>query len=224
MGAVAIDPKLAAKAEAFFARSKWPWGYFRVGDALVYVPMKCGSTSFRFALMPTLALTPARPGRSRTQAFFDYARDNELGPFPFDVDLRGRRVRRVLAVRHPVERFASLWRDINAGRSPAFAALAGVTPDELAAIVEAYTWRDPHFEPQSGWYVAGTELFEFSRLLELLGLPREHRRRTPRYASDPPMPSDRILALYQKDLELWQRACATSASSGPARETTDPPT
>lgn len=194
-----LDPAVEQAAQRFLTRRRRPWGYFRVGRALVYVPLKCGSTSFKFALVPELGIA-----RDPEQRFYDRCAEHELGPFPLDIDYRRvAHLYRVLAVRDPVERFASLWREIAHGHSPTFAPLKGLSPDALLDVIAVHANRDPHFEPQAVWALTGTTLVRYDQLLDRLGLPAEHRRASAADAA--PMPVERIRTLYAKDVALWNR-------------------
>lgn len=197
----ALDPDVHYAAEVFLTRRRRPWGYFRVGRALVYVPLKCGSTSFKFALVPGLGAA-----RDPEQRFYDCCAEHGLGPFPLDINHpRLAHLYRLLAVRDPVERFASLWREIAHGHSPSFRPLKGLSPDALLDVIAVHAHSDPHFEPQAVWAVAGTTLVRYDQLLDRLGLPAEHRRASA--ADTTPMPVERIRTLYAKDVELWHRVC-----------------
>jgi hypothetical protein len=169
--------------DSYFARRRCPeWGWFRVGAAIVCVPKKCGSTSFRFALLP----------KRRMSDFLSRYRPmtNE--------EAKSYGLPCYLAVRDPVSRFASFYSTVQ--RATDFKPLRGLSPDRLLDVIEPHLHEDAHWQPQADYLITTATLVPYTRLLELLELPPVWAERSERKAQ---MPETRILSLYAKDAELW---------------------
>src|SRR5690606_32992621 len=136
-----------------------------------------------------------------------------LGPMlPAEVSARYPDKRKLLSVRHPVDRVSSLWRNfcrhhpITAREKHRRIPIAGMSPQELLDFIRAHPFEDRHWIPQSMHWVRDAELVPFHQMFERLRLPAAKVNVTDRLPTDPLMPSDEIIRHYFEDWLLWDLA------------------
>lgn len=159
--------------------------WFKRRDTWVCAPPKCGGTALYCA---ALGIDP-KVGRhvfSTAQGLTEFH------------DEPGRPA--LMAVRDPVDRFASLWRDKCRDGDENMPWLAGMTPDELMTHIEADPAGNPHWMPQRYWWREWVETVPFRLIAERLELPVVRVNATA--PDDTPMPVARIKAHYEQDIEL----------------------
>lgn len=170
------------------------------------VPPKCGSSSFRFAVAEHLEdAWRRREIPDIAEEFRRIMRELGLGPFtPEEAAAKG--LPMYLAVRHPVDRFGSLWRDIQRPNVKRLDGLQYWTAQQLIALIEKHPLANPHWAPQHLHWVTGVTPVPYMHFLEHVGLPHKWVHRGAPVEAE--FPVDRILALYGRDLELWEEAIA----------------
>ena len=175
-----------------------PWGYFRTPTAFLYVAPKCGTTSLRAALLPDLP----RSGGRYAQRFHEEASKIGLGPFE-KYEIFDETKQKLLAIRHPVERFKSLWRDCQFKRGQTFAAFKGLSPWQLFEIIQIQP-DDYHWSEQSEAWMPGIRIIDYREALTSSGLPNIHKRQRlePKCELDQSL-IDAIQMHYAEDLRLW---------------------
>jgi hypothetical protein len=110
-----------------------------------------------------------------------------------------------LAVRDPVDRFMSLWRDKCRDGDPNMPKLHGLTPDDLLTVIENDWLGDAHWAPQAIHYRPGVHRVPFHQLVRWFqpllasAIPVNSTTLT---SADPQPPTARILHHYWKDVEL----------------------
>jgi hypothetical protein len=168
--------------------------WFLFGGRFVCAPPKCGGTSlYRAALNIGDDVTDRHVfSVARTRTEF-YSPDEVIGKPA------------VMALRDPVSRFASLWRDKCRNTDENRPALAGLSPEELMSLIEDQPEADSHWLPQSAHYRAGVEIVHYKRLFSVLGLPRVEANKTEPKETDPGLPVERILSHYCDDVDLYRR-------------------
>lgn len=202
-----------------------PLEWYKVGGAFVAVPLKNGSTAFRAAA--AIAVTGRSAPRNVVKvvpAFNRLMSAHGAGPFtPHQV--AARQGRRLLAVRDPVERFASLWRSlmgvcargqstsltIGYGlRGPTFPG-PGPTPEQLMDTISAWRHHNRHWLRQSAYMampgpgLEGVEIVHYRQLLAELGLEHLAAEWNPSSrAFDAPLPLEPLRRHYAEDFELWR--------------------
>lgn len=173
------------------------------------MPPKCGVTSFSRVVLPNC------------KGMNDFRRQMHAmnrGPKAPD-EIIDEKAEKLLVVRDPVERFASLWRDgFRDGNKRALRAenvkrgfhsvinkeyAEHRTPEALISYIERYPIGNPHWFPQYGYLVPGTRVMTLPALFDELGLSRAHENKTRRKVSDPQMPVDRIRRQYIQDVQLF---------------------
>lgn len=172
-----------------FTPDQWPAMWKKVNGAYVCAPRKCGYTSL---LQSVGQYTPS------------YAHVESKDAVKY------------LAIRHPVERFISLWRFV---RSHPFATahdnllqpLAGLSPDALMDYIEANPAANPHWIPQSTYWHLGVTPVPYDRLLEVIGSPAKHGNKST-YAAPETVPEARILRHYAEDMALYKLAAGVILS------------
>lgn len=178
------------------------------GRVFVCVPPKCGLLSFLASLVPGLAKLAAEIDLDIGDAALAYARSMGLGPFTaIDVLQQFPGEPRCLAVRDPAGRFRSLWRDkCGEGSDPTWMSgmVAGLSPDGLLDIIEAFPFGNTHWMPQQAFLMPDARLIRFDELLVTLGIPAVHLHRSRGPECD--MPLERIVRHYRADIDLWERA------------------
>lgn len=151
-----------------------------IGVAYVAIPLKCGWTSFK-----------ARFPRARPVPRRELIGSHDPRP-------------RYLAVRPPVQRFASLWRYIQATEAKGFIAehgLAGVTPEALMTYIELHEDANAHWLRQFAYWMPGATPVAHDDLLAALNAPRLNATS---YMHTPALPLERINAHYATDADLWR--------------------
>ena len=145
--------------------------WFRYSGVYVCAPPKCGGTALYCA---ALGIDPALGNR-----VFERAR--ELAEFvePDQVEPPA-----VLAVRDPVERFASLWRNKCRDGDPNYPQLAGLSPMKLLEMIRANPVANAHWIPQSAFHRPGADVVDYRILGPFLGLGELRVNETVRLDSD----------------------------------------
>lgn len=169
--------------DRYFAERRHPeWGWFHVAGVNVCVPKKNGSTSFRFSLLPN------KPMAEFLKSYRPMSND----------EVRRSTCKRYLAVRDPVDRFASLWKTVQVSRD--FRSLCGVQPERFLELIAGRLHEDAHWQPQSDYWIEGTELVPYDRMLSVLGLNAVWATRS--VIEAPPMPEDMVREVYAQDVAL----------------------
>lgn len=177
------------------------WYRTKDGTALVCAPPKCGSS----------ALAQRYFGKESVGDLQEkWAKNCDLNLGPWRAcDLSGVHpgLPRYLAVRDPVERFASLWRNKCRDQLTEFGIpeVHGMTPLQLAEHIGRYPFADLHWFPMSAYYAPGVHVMPVAHLLYELGVKSGWNATQPR-DGDPPMPVGAIRQLYRADVQLWE-AC-----------------
>lgn len=177
------------------------WVYLKEFDCCVCVPSKNGGSSFRVQLirMRGYDILP-----TTLPVMNEFYRDGH-GPFhPKEVEMLFSDKPQYLSVRHPVERFASLWRSKARDRNGSPYLAHGMTPDELMDHIETVNDSDWHWRPQIRYMTKNAQPVHPSGLLALFS-DQERINTTSERDSDPRMPVDRIMDFYSEDYELWRR-------------------
>lgn len=184
------------------------WFYLAYRDTCVCVPAKCGGTSFYRHAFNVPARVPAEHVRSFAVSV---AQDTGAGPFsPHEIVRFFPDSRRLIAVRHPVERFQSLWRD-KCRRLPgptlnSTEYLRGWTQEQLMDLIESTPFGDPHWVPQQHELVPEAALLDCAALGAVLGYSTAvHENRTRALSTDPDPPVERILQHYRADADIYWR-------------------
>lgn len=184
------------------------WWYIVDDDTVACAPPKCGFMSFSAALIPRMPETlEHNPNVAVGHITLGYMRAIGRGPFTAVEVMKnfGDR-RRVLAIRDPVARFRSIWRDKcrpELRKDPAYEDVAGLNPFELMDYVEAYPFGDEHWQPQWSYILPDVEMVPFDQFNEYLGLPAVHIHSYNR--GHVVVPDDRIRRHYDRDVEIWKR-------------------
>lgn len=182
------------------------WVFIPELDVCICVPTKNGCS----AVYGQLVGRPEKNGR--LPALEQFAARG-LGPMlPTEVSKRYPDKRKLLSVRGPIDRFASLWRNFcrdvpikgrdRVGRRR----IAGMSPQELISFIRKHPLEDRHWIPQARHWLPGAELVPFNQMLEHIGLPSPKINVTKRLVTDPPMPEDEIREHYWEDVKLWLAA------------------
>lgn len=166
------------------------WFYVARHDVCVGVPAKCGGTAFYRSMFDV----PDSVATENVRGFaVKVALETGAGPFsPYEATHFFSEKQKLLAVREPVERFASLWRDKHRNTAPL----------DLLGVIARFPMGDPHWMPQYLQVVPRVELVSHERLGEVLGYGcRENESEKRR--DDPEMPADDIRRYYAQDVVLW---------------------
>jgi hypothetical protein len=169
--------------------------WFKVGERYACVPAKCGGTAFyrrAFGILDgpdshvfSAALLRAQPYLPDEVAAFD-------GP-------------KWLAVREPLSRFKSLWRDKCCTLDVNVPMLHGLTPDELIGLIERDPFGDSHWMPQFKYLTPGVRLVPYRKMFQVLGFePLEANVGS--QGAEPQFPVERILSMYGVDALLHRGA------------------
>ena len=118
-----------------------------------------------------------------------------------------------LAVRDPVSRFRSLWRDKCRDATHATAgdperrlySLVGLSPTGLMSVIRNNPLLDAHWRHQGLDMHDGVQLVRYDRLLHVLGLPSVLCNETKARDDDILMPEQEILEHYSADMALWNQ-------------------
>lgn len=108
-----------------------------------------------------------------------------------------------MAVRDPIDRFGSLWRDKCRDGDENMPELYGLTPESLMDLIEREPHGNDHWMPQRYWWRDGVQTINFREIAQCLGLPAMSVNVTKR--DDTPLPVDRIRRHYHMDFELIER-------------------
>lgn len=113
---------------------------------------------------------------------------------------------KVLAVRHPVSRFTSLWRFCQQGlitsKTNALLPIQNLSPDEMMDHIEANPDADKHWLPQVTYWSPEVTVCAYDKLYGFLGLLPIHMHKS---LPAPPkrVPEARINMHYAEDVALW---------------------
>jgi hypothetical protein len=105
-----------------------------------------------------------------------------------------------MAVRDPIDRFGSLWRDKCRDGDENMPELQGMTPELLMDIVEREPQGNAHWMPQRYWWREGVQIIDFREISKRLGLPTLSVNVTE--PDHTPLPIERIVRHYHMDFEL----------------------
>lgn len=174
------------------------------GECYVCVPPKCGWTSFRHAVNPATLV-----GANTFSSYMRAERRGMYGPH----QVAQRTGKKFLAVRDPVDRFSSLYRQATGNAAWARKQLLPerMTPDELLDIIRATPLGNVHWYPVAGYLVTDAVLVPFDRLLSELGYKAVHKNRGP-VVADLRLPEYRIRAHYARDDEIYTGALRSEQS------------
>lgn len=159
--------------------------WFEWNGVWLCAPPKCGGTALYCAALgidPKLGRHVFSEARNRTEFVADPKRPAYL------------------AVRDPVERFASLWRDKCRGHDENYPWLHGLRPHELMDLIEAEPQRNAHWFPQRYWWREGVQTVPYAKLSKHVGLPLIRVNTTK--PDRTPMPVERIKRHYREDYSL----------------------
>lgn len=175
------------------------WWYLPDHGACVCVPAKCGGSAF---YRKAFNITHMKQQHLRSRAV-EIGLLTGMGPFtPEQIQHYYSDAPKHLAVRHPVERFASLWRDKCRDGDDNIPWMQGWAPDKLLNHIRAFPLGNGHWVPQYLYRVPGTSLIPSIQLLKALGHEQHIEHETRRNSDDPPMPVDGIETLYKDDMRL----------------------
>jgi hypothetical protein len=118
-----------------------------------------------------------------------------------------------LAIREPVARFSSLWRDKCRDATHETAGdprrqlyrVMGMPPGKLMDYIKANPKIDAHWRRQSLDMRAGVTPVRYDRLLQMLALPSVLCNETEAHDDDATMPVQEILEHYSADVALWNQ-------------------
>lgn len=185
--------------------------YFRFNDQYVCAPPKCGGTALYCA---ALGIEPG--GRS------EYSRALEKTEFVSPEQALQSGLPCVLAVRDPVDRFASLWRDKCRNGDPNLPELSGLSPDELMDLVEQNPLENSHWAPQSAHWLPGIDVVDYLDFPNRIALQTYPLNATRSQPDDADMPVKRIRAHYAADCHQHLKATLRYLRQGlPAYDTPD---
>ena len=175
------------------------WIYLRELDCCICIPHKNGGSSFRRDIIKM-----RRWGISDTtmSVMLRFSVDRH-GPFyPEEVDEKYSDKEHFLSVRHPINRFTSLWGNKCRDRRGFPRELWGMTPDELMDYIE--THEDRHWRRQSNYATKNTTPIHHDELLQKIGVTSVLNATR---IGNEDVPIRRILDHYADDLRLWEDAC-----------------
>lgn len=170
------------------------WFYLPDQDVCACVPAKCGGTSFYRAMFNVPDDVPSEHVRSHA-----VLASMALGRGPYSVNEVMHyhyKKRKIMAVRDPVERFRSLWRDKYRPD--------GTSPERLLELIRQHPFADAHWAPQYAWAVPDTRFVLYYDLPGVLGYDR-HERKTHPSSADPGMPVSEIEEHYALDRRVLER-------------------
>lgn len=145
--------------------------------------------------------------------FLDFFNSGD-GPFlGKEIDVLYPDIPHYLAVREPVSRFASLWRNKSRDLCGEIADISHLSPDELIDHIETYPYGNSHWFPQYMYLTERAIPVESRILIGLIDDEIERRgitydpfiNKSEKRESDPIMPVDRIKKHYSLDCELWSK-------------------
>lgn len=168
--------------------------WFHVDGVFLCAPAKCGGTALYRAMLKIGPEVPDRDVFSTAQNLTEFRTPDGVSRPAF------------LAVRDPIERFMSLWRDKCRDGDPNLPALRGLSPSELMTKIECNWYGDAHWAPQSYHYRQGVTCVPYQQMLHWFGNKNAPVvNYTVRHSDDPKAPATRILRHYWHDAELVYR-------------------
>lgn len=174
-----------------------PRRWFQVGEVFVCAPPKCGGTALYRAVLKTRGVEVDR---------HEFWTASRLMKFYTADEMSATGKRALMAVRDPVSRFVSLWRNKCRDGDAKLPFLSGLSPEQLIRLIESQPMGNVHWMRQVEHYRDGVELVPYLELLDRIGIPKVSCNTTQPKVDDPPMPVDRILSHYRQDAELASRA------------------
>ena len=172
--------------------------WIQVGKRLLCVPAKNGSMSFRVSIMPELKGRPQLGNK-----FIEKARERKIGLYSTEYAL-SLGLPMFLSVRHPVDRFSSLWRDLQRKSVRTLLPLRFCSPDQLMDAIEKYPDGNDHWVRQTYYWREGVHVVPYNQFLSRMHLPYKWEHRSEDLKAE--MPTDRILKHFAGDVELWHAA------------------
>lgn len=177
------------------------WCYFDEWNCCICFPQKNGGNAFRKKLK-TLKRWESPKMAYHIEVFSELQKCGH-GPFtPKEADIFYPNIPHYLAVRHPLDRFKSLWRNKCRDRVGHPKEIYGLSPDELMDFIERNS--NSHWMSQSMYVTTKTIPVRHSVLLDRMG--SEKVNKTESRDDDPEFPVDRVLRHYAADLKLWEQA------------------
>lgn len=191
------------------------WWHLEKRNCCVTMPAKCGSQAVRSMVLRIMDLQKPlhlQDDPERLHKFLQkekrYGTLRQMGRYSnTEIQSRFPDTPKYLGLRHPVSRFASLWRDkCPTNKRTSTPLVHGLTPVGLLDYIKEYPERDQHWATQCSYVIPGAILIDYARLLIELNLPpRKVVNATVRSQTDPAMPEDAILEFYAADFVLWQQ-------------------
>ena len=202
-----LNPVVSESVQDLIVQSKLDnfalWVYLKEFDCCVCFPHKNGGCSFRWQI---IKIKGWQFISSRSLHVMQNFYSDGHGPFhPKEAEYLYPHVPHYLAVRHPVDRFRSVWQNKCRDQMGPPVEVYGMTPDELMDYIEVV--EDRHWRRQSENLTGITQPVLVAELLQMIGAEK-HINKTERQDSDPDMPIDRILNYYADDLRIWEDACS----------------
>jgi len=177
------------------------WFYLQALDLCVCMPAKCGGTAFYLTAFK-LGDIDTRHARSAVERL---ASQSGQGPYsPEEITEYYSDKPKLLGVRHPVERFRSLWRDKCRDGDVNMPMLNGWDPSTLIEHITQYPTGNGHWMPQYLYRVPGCKVVDCRRMLHTLGFENAVVNATNPSEGDPDMPTADILRHYSRDYDLWR--------------------
>ena len=202
-----LNPVVSESVQDLIVQSKLDnfalWVYLKEFDCCVCFPHKNGGCSFRWQI---IKIKGWQFISSRSLHVMQNFYSDGHGPFhPKEAEYLYPHVPHYLAVRHPVDRFKSLWRNKCRDRDGSPWQVYGMTPDELMDYIEIQ--EDHHWRMQVKNLTDHTEPMPMPDLLEMIGATARINK-SGRLEKDPDVPVDRVLDYYADDLRIWEDACS----------------
>jgi hypothetical protein len=165
--------------------------WFKFRGLFVCAPPKCGGTALYSA---ALGIDPKHGNNTfaKAQKKVQFFRPDEIT------------LPALMAVRYPVDRFMSLWRNKCRDGDPHLEFLRGMSPEELLEHIAKKPFANAHWAPQVTWYRTGVELVDYRSMHLRLGLPGARINTTEAHEDDPDVEVADVKALYEEDFELWK--------------------
>ena len=181
------------------------WFYVEKFDIGICIPCKCGGTTF---YNEVFLGGEGFGGEFRKQAI-QIAQERGHGPWTAAKaasKLAG--VRKVLAVREPIDRFMSLWRDKCAEDRAAsgYNYYRGFSPEMLVQFILQWPFGDPHWTPQYSYMIPGAEVVDYRDIGKIFGYGNERRLNETDREIDVPLEIatvERLHDHYKQDRHLW---------------------
>lgn len=187
------------------------WIAFHEQRRIVYVPQKCGSTSFQVAVVPGLREVVEHKSLHTGHAAASYFRSMDMGPLKFHeaISFLKQGYVSLLSVREPIDRFSSIWSYLcNRGNEDPLRRITyGMSPIQFLTFIKSAPFGNDHWWPQYFGSLPDSIPVKFNRLLPSLGYPEVHVHRT-----TTPKPSlngeelSLIKEIYAKDFDLWNKS------------------